>query len=88
MEADLILHVIDASDPQRDSKFQVVEDVLKEIGAGDHPRLTVYNKVDLFSPGDDLYRAKSNPVLVSAVTGVGLNELVEEIVHEVAAVTL
>src|SRR5688572_28757748 len=47
VEADLILHVIDGSDPDRDEKQQVVLDVLKEIGAGDHSRLTVYNKADL-----------------------------------------
>ena len=88
VEADLILHVIDSSDPQREEKRQVVLDVLKDIGAGDHPRLTVYNKVDLISPDDDLYSSKSNQVLVSAVTGAGLPQLVEEIVQEVAAVKI
>src|SRR5438128_1775272 len=42
VEADLILHVIDVSDPDREQKQQVVLDVLKEIGAGDHPMLSVY----------------------------------------------
>src|SRR5207253_2045886 len=52
VEADLILHVIDVSDPDREEKEQVVLDVLKGIGAGDHPMLRVYNKVDLLpSPG-------------------------------------
>jgi GTP-binding protein HflX len=88
VEADLILHVIDSSDPQREEKRQVVLDVLKDIGAGDHPRLTVYNKVDLISPDDDLYLSKSNQMLVSAETGAGLPELVEEIVQEVAAVKI
>src|SRR5436309_3619443 len=47
VEADLILHVIDASDEDHEEKKKVVHGVLEEIGAGDHPRLTVYNKADL-----------------------------------------
>src|SRR5215467_10207796 len=49
VEADLILHVVDVSDPQREEKRQVVLEVLGEIGAGNHPMLTVYNKADLVS---------------------------------------
>src|SRR2546426_7318367 len=49
VEADLILHVIDASDPDREEKQQTVLDVLKDIGAAGHPLLTVYNKADLLS---------------------------------------
>src|SRR5882672_1814195 len=52
VEADLILHVIDVSDPDRDEKCRVVLDVLQEIGAGDHPQLTVYNKADLLGEHD------------------------------------
>ena len=88
VEADLILHVIDVSDTHREDKREVVLDVLKEIGAGDHPRLTVYNKADLISPADDSFQPRSDEVLVSAVTGQGLPRLVEEIVQEVAAVKL
>ena len=51
VEADLILHVIDVSDPDRDEKQQVVLDVLRDIGAGDHTILTVYNKADLLDEG-------------------------------------
>src|SRR5438874_11630608 len=47
VEADLILHVIDVSDPDRDEKQCVVLDVLKYIGAGGHRRLTVYNREDV-----------------------------------------
>jgi 50S ribosomal subunit-associated GTPase HflX len=62
----------------------VVLDVLQEIGAGDHLRFTVYNKVDLIGPEDDLPLLKSNEFVVSAVTGRGLQNLVEQIVHEVS----
>src|SRR5262245_696102 len=59
VEADLILHVIDASDPDRVEKHRVVLDVLDEIGAGDHPRITVYNKKDRLGPDDPLPVLKS-----------------------------
>src|SRR5437773_5035355 len=47
VEADLILHVIDVSDPAYEEKREVVLKVLEEIGAGNHPMLAVYNKIDL-----------------------------------------
>jgi GTP-binding protein HflX len=83
VEADLILHVVDVSDHDREEKRAVVLDVLEEIGAGDHPRFTVYNKVDLIGPEDDLPLLKSNEFIVSAVTGEGLDKVVEQIVQEV-----
>jgi GTP-binding protein HflX len=83
VEADLILHVIDVSDPDRSEKRRVVLEVLEEIGAGDHPRLTVYNKLDRLSPDDALPTLQSNELCVSAVTGEGLAELVAAIVREV-----
>jgi GTP-binding protein HflX len=46
-DADLLLHVIDASDPERDERIADVEEVLKEIGADDLPQVLVYNKIDL-----------------------------------------
>jgi GTPase len=81
VEADLILHVIDVSDPDREEKKQVVLDVLSEIGAGGHPILTVYNKSDLLEGS-----APEDGSLVSAAAGEGLTELVDEIVHNVTPV--
>jgi GTP-binding protein HflX len=49
IEADLLLHVIDASDPLMEDKIQIVENILDEIGAT-QPRLLVFNKIDLLSP--------------------------------------
>jgi GTP-binding protein HflX len=99
VEADLILHVIDVSDPDRDQKRQVVLDVLKDIGAGGHPILTVYNKADLLGEmrdGDRIPGVRNSvsvphlpdDLLVSAVTGEGLERLVQEIVHRVSPVTV
>ena len=88
VEADLILHVVDASDPDREEKEQVVLDVLKEIGAGDHPLLTVYNKVDLIEARSQKPEAgnSGSNIFVSAVDGEGLDRLVEEIVSLVSPV--
>src|SRR5437762_4644390 len=83
VESDLILHVIDGSDPDHDEKRTVVLNVLEEIGAGNHTMLTVFNKMDLVS---DSERAVSETVYVSAVTGEGLDRLVDEIVREVNSV--
>jgi GTPase len=83
VEADLIVHVIDVSQPDHEEKKQVVLDVLKEIGAGDHPRLTVYNKVDLLEPDGDIGASEPGALFVSAVTGKNLDRLVDEIVSAV-----
>jgi GTPase len=46
-DADLLLHVIDAADPERDVRIGQVDAVLEEVGAGAVPRILVYNKIDL-----------------------------------------
>ncbi|MFP4155337.1 MAG: ribosome rescue GTPase HflX [Halothiobacillaceae bacterium] len=46
LEADLLLQVVDASDPEHPRQLEDVNEVLKEIGAGDMPRLVVMNKID------------------------------------------
>ncbi|HEU4665127.1 MAG TPA: ribosome rescue GTPase HflX [Dokdonella sp.] len=50
-DADLLLHVVDASDPERDDRILDVERVLKEIGADELPQILVYNKIDLLESG-------------------------------------
>ncbi|MFD0740408.1 ribosome rescue GTPase HflX [Lysobacter koreensis] len=49
-EADLLLHVVDAADPQRNERIAQVDLVLNEIGAGDIPQLMVFNKIDRIVP--------------------------------------
>jgi GTP-binding protein HflX len=51
-DADLLLHVVDASDPERDQRILDVEQVLKEIGADELPQVLVYNKIDLLKRAD------------------------------------
>ena len=51
-EADVLLHVIDASHPDRDNHRTVVHGVLEELGLSRRPRILVYNKTDLLAPED------------------------------------
>ncbi|MGH8211934.1 MAG: GTPase, partial [Rhodanobacteraceae bacterium] len=51
-DADLLLHVVDAADPERDELIAVVDDVLKEIGADGVPQLLVFNKIDVIVHDD------------------------------------
>ncbi len=77
--ADLILIVVDSSDPYRNRKISVVEKVLNEIGAGDVPRLTIYNKIDLLD--DDFVPPPSanGAIPLSALKNTGLSRLKAEI---------
>jgi len=77
-EADLLLHVIDASHPQAREQARAVYDTLQEISASDIPLLTALNKVDRFedpqAAGLALYDLP-NTVAISALTGYGLETL-------------
>ncbi|HET7454410.1 MAG TPA: GTPase HflX [Solirubrobacterales bacterium] len=81
--ADLILHVVDASasEERRLADMQAVDEVLEEIGAGEKPRLLVFNKIDLLSPDERRETELDHPeaVLVSAQEGEGLDALSERI---------
>ncbi len=77
-DADLLLHVIDASDEESGQLQRVVEQVLVEIGADEVPQLRVMNKIDLAQAGPRLDRdAAGQPqrVWLSAATGSGLGLL-------------
>jgi GTP-binding protein HflX len=81
--ADLILHVVDASVPEqrRVGDMRAVDEVLEEIGAGDKPRLLVFNKTDLLGSEERREAELDHPeaVPVSAQEGEGLDELREQI---------
>ncbi len=81
LEADLVLHVIDAASETMDLKVEAVAMVLDEIGAGDLPQLRVFNKIDLL-PADELAGLRSrfpDAVFVSAKRGTGLDELKDKL---------
>ncbi len=77
--ADLIVHVVDGSEPEaeRAGSIEAVDAVLEELGAGDRPRLLVYNKLDLLDDEArrELLVGRPDVVGVSAATGEGLDEL-------------
>ena len=77
--ADLILHVVDGSEPEagRVDSIAAADAALEEIGAGDSPRLLVMNKIDLLDEEGlrELGLRHPDAVLVSAETGEGLDEL-------------
>lgn len=85
--ADLILKVIDVSDEDRQRHEEAVDRVLDEIGAGERPSLTVYNKIDLLDPEEvGLLRARMpRAVFFSARTGDGLDLLLDRLSAEAAA---
>ena len=87
VQADLLLHVVDAASPERDAQVESVNKVLAEIGADAIPQLVVLNQIDRV-PGlqPEIVRDASGKILnikVSAITGAGL-DLLREALAEVA----
>ena len=74
MDADILLEVIDGSDPESDRQHTVTIDTLAEIGAGEIPLLRVFNKSDLC---EDLVwpSVHEDRIYLSARTGEGIQEL-------------
>jgi GTP-binding protein HflX len=85
-EADLVLHVVDASVPEEEltAMLQAVEQTLEAVGAGDRPRLLLLNKADALDgeQRDELALAHPDGVLISAATGEGLDDLGDRIEEE------
>jgi len=81
--ADLIVHVVDASvdEDEMIEMTRAVEEVLEEIGAGERPRLLVLNKADAIDADrrEELRFHHPDGILVSALTGEGLDDLGERI---------
>ncbi len=88
--ADVLVEVVDVSDPHAAEHRATVQQVLDELGAGDKPRLVALNKADLLADPEDAGRGRGRrrrprrrvapgAVLVSALTGAGLPELRDEI---------
>jgi len=83
LQADLLLHVVDASDPERQLRVSQVNQVLAEIGAEHIPQVLVYNKIDNLPESDDLLHTEENhlgqitQVWLSAQQNKGLDLLDE-----------
>lgn len=76
-EADLILNVIDASDPHHKQQLQVTEDTLKDLDAGDIPVIYVYNKADQCMEEPLPVIRGEDKIYLSAKTGEGVPELID-----------
>jgi GTP-binding protein HflX len=86
IEADLLLHVVDAADPDRARQMMAVEGVLEEILESPRPQVLVFNKCDLLEPEAGAGLAVEFPGchVVSARTGEGLDELRRYLWHRAA----
>lgn len=79
-EADLLLHVMDASSPMRDRQKQVVEEVLEELGAAGKPMLNIWNKIDKVSAASmSLLAGGPDTIRMSAFSERDLARLLEAI---------
>jgi GTP-binding protein HflX len=91
-EADLLLHVVDGSSDDPAGQIAAVREVLEEIGAAGVPELIAFNKSDAVSPQglDRLANLYPDAVVISALTGAGLDELLARIAERLqrAMVTL
>ena len=84
-EADLILNVIDASDPHHKQHLKVTEDTLKDLGAADIPVIYVYNKADRCIEGPLPVIRGEDKIYLSAKTGDGIPELIDMIFEKLHA---
>ncbi|MGA9852697.1 MAG: ribosome rescue GTPase HflX [Gammaproteobacteria bacterium] len=90
-EAALLLHVVDASDPQRDTYIETVNQVLAEIGAQNVPQLEVFNKIDVTGQPPAVEQGpdgKPRRVWVSAQSGAGLEALAAAIAERLRSETV
>ena len=76
--ADLLLHVIDVSNPEWQQQAQVVENLILELGAGELPRIDVFNKCDCLPAGEIMPHGR-DICAISARTGEGVDKLLEMI---------
>ena len=85
-EADLVLHVIDASSSERERQIAAVNRVLEEVGATEVERIEVFNKIDLLTPDERRRLTDADPsaVLISAAGGDGCDDLLESVASRLA----
>jgi GTP-binding protein HflX len=82
--ADLVLHLVDFSNPQYEAQMSTTDDVLRELGAAEKELITVFNKMDLVENDLEKFKAKKltgRSVFISANTGEGIDLLLVELEH-------
>nr|WP_258176387.1 GTPase HflX [Brochothrix thermosphacta] len=83
VQADVLIHVIDASSPDSEKRQRVTEETLKAIGAEDKPMIYVWNKADLVPEVSQIM--PKNHLWVSTYTGKGISELMSAVEAELFA---
>ena len=76
---DLLLHVVDSSDPAQTLHEQTVLRIIKELGYGHLPVLTVYNKIDCLAPGQSVQATAFPSIAISAYEPSNIDRLKREI---------
>jgi GTP-binding protein HflX len=87
MQADILLHLIDASHPMAEEQADAVLEVLKELNAEKKPIITIFNKVDRDIDNARMMRLRMNypnNIQISALEKTGFNELEEVIIRELS----
>lgn len=87
IEADILLHLIDASHPMAEEQAATAHEVLKELGAGRKPIITVLNKIDKAPSASLIHRLRMTypkNIQISALTHEGFDELQEVMIHELS----
>jgi len=82
VESDILIHVIDISDPMVDENIKVVNETLKELNCESKPIIMVFNKIDLLKDRELItyYKQKYiNSVFISAVRSININSFIEQI---------
>src|SRR6185436_3948698 len=78
-DADVLLHVVDASHPAFDDHKQAVDDLLGELGVADRPTILVMNKIDRLDTDPGFMAARSEAIAISAADGTGIDALLAAI---------
>lgn len=81
----LLIHIIDASNPQFEKQKKIVEKVLDGLGVSNYPRIDVFNKTDVLSKNEIEYLSLKykTALLISAKTGEGIDILIDKIKTEI-----
>ncbi|MGL5315066.1 MAG: HflX GTPase family protein, partial [Peptostreptococcaceae bacterium] len=80
-DADLLLHIVDISNPNYENHIKVTNETLRQIGAENIPSIYVFNKSDLI----ELDELSDDRILISAKNNIGIDELVESICKQIFA---
>jgi GTP-binding protein HflX len=88
-EANLVLHVVDASSPMREEQMEIVQTILQDLGAASKPQIVLFNKIDLCEPEQlEMLPTGTGFLKISAFNPEDLARIIEIISDELAGDTL